>query len=58
MVSTSGAPGGLFEKGEGFRKAEDRLRLRVGQNLHQAKIQKASPIFEREYFINFGTSTK
>jgi hypothetical protein len=41
-----------------LQKAGDGLQLRVGQNLRQAKkIQKASPIFEREYFINLRTST-
>jgi hypothetical protein len=43
-----------------LQKAEDGLQLQVGQNLRQAKkkIQKASPNFEREYFINLRTFTK
>lgn len=65
MVSTSNAPGGLFERIEKDSERECLYkRLKMGYNYEleniyaKQKIQKASPIFEREYFINLRISTK
>jgi len=65
MVSTSNAPGGLFERIEKDSEREclyKRLKMDYNYELDKIyakqKIQKASPIFEREYFINLRTSTK
>jgi hypothetical protein len=65
MVSTSNAPGGLFERIEKDSERECLYkRLKMGYNYElekiyaKQKIQKASTIFEREYFINLRTSTK
>ena len=60
MVSTSNAPGGLFER---IEKVSERLKIDYNYELDkiyakQKKTQKASLIFEREYFINLRTSTK
>jgi hypothetical protein len=64
MVSTSNAPGGLFERIEKDSERECLYkRLKMGYNYElekiyaKQKIQKASTIFEREYFINLRTST-
>jgi hypothetical protein len=65
MVSTSNAPGGLFERIEKDSEREclyKRLKMDYNYGLDKIyakqKIQKASPIFEREYFINLRPSTK
>ena len=47
-----------------MKKEKDSERLKIDCDYEldkiytKQKIQKASPIFEREYFINFRTSTK
>jgi hypothetical protein len=65
MVSTYNPSGGLFERIEKDSERECLYkRLKMGYNYEleniyaKQKIQKASPIFEREYFINLRTSTK
>jgi hypothetical protein len=65
MVSTSNAQGELFERIEKDSERECLYkRLKMGYNYElekiyaKQKIQKAGPIFEREYFINLRTSTK
>ena len=63
MVSTSNAPGGLFERIEKDSEREclyKRLKMDYNYELIYAKqkIQKVIPIFVREYFINLRPSTK
>ena len=69
MVSTSNAtskaPGGLLERiGKDSERECLYKRLKTDYNYElekiyaKQKIQKASSIFEREYFINLRTSTK
>ena len=69
MVSTSNAtskaPGGLLERiGKDSERECLNKRLKTDYNYElekiyaKQKIQKASSIFEREYFINLRTSTK
>lgn len=65
MVSTSNAPGGLLERiGKDSERECLYKRQKMDYNYElekiyaKQKIQKASSIFEREYFINLRKSTK